>query len=337
MTIRVGINGFGRIGRMVLRTAWHPSSGLEFVHINDISGEPDCAAHLLKYDSIHGRWDRSVGSSSNSLIVDGRTIGYSMAETPDAAEWQSRGVDLLLECSGKFKTMAALQPYLDQGIKKIIASTPIRDPLVLNVVMGVNDPLYDPGRHTVLTAASCTTNCLAPVVKVILDHLGIQRASLTTIHCINNTQSIVDQYRPDWRRARASTLSMIPTSTSAAQAIVQIFPELAGKIDGLAVRVPLLNASLTDMVFEVKRPTSVAEVNGYLKAAADGPLQGILGYETAPLVSIDYTNDPRSAVIDALATKVIDGSHVKVLAWYDNETGYANRLVELVQKVAQSL
>ncbi|MEO5362938.1 MAG: ArsJ-associated glyceraldehyde-3-phosphate dehydrogenase [Magnetococcus sp. DMHC-8] len=337
MTIRVGINGFGRIGRLALRTAWQQTGELEFVHINDLSSEPTCAAHLLMHDSIHGRWNRTVESTAASLIVDGRTIGYSMAPTPADAAWHTRGVDLVLECSGQFKTLDALQPYLDQGIKKLVVSAPSADPAILNVVMGVNDHQYDPDRHTVVTAASCTTNCLAPVVKVIQEHLGIRRASLTTIHSINNTQGVVDQYRPDWRRARAAGLSMIPTSTSAAQAIVHIFPALTGRIDGLAVRVPSLNASLTDMVFEVARPTSVAEVNACLQMAAEGDLRGILGYEPAPLVSIDYRNDPRSAVIDALSTKVIDGTHVKVLAWYDNETGYASRLVELLSKVARAL
>lgn len=336
MAIRVGINGFGRIGRMVLRSAWHQLGGLEFVHINDLSGDAAAAAHLLKYDSTHGRWERSVQSRPASIVVDGQEIGYSMAQTPAAAAWRSRGVELLLECSGQFKSMALLKPYFDQGIQKIVVSAPIYDPAVLNVVMGVNNTLYDPARHAVVTAASCTTNCLAPVVKVILENLGIHRASMTTIHCMNNTQSIVDQYRPDLRRARAATLSMIPTSTSAAQAIVQIFPELTGKMDGLAVRVPLLNASLTDMVFEVKRSTSVAEVNALLQAAAEGCLQGILGYESLPLVSIDYSNDTRSAIVDAHSTQVIDGTHLKVLAWYDNETGYANRLVELLHQVAQS-
>ncbi|MEO5349823.1 MAG: ArsJ-associated glyceraldehyde-3-phosphate dehydrogenase [Magnetococcus sp. YQC-3] len=337
MAIRVGINGFGRIGRTVLRAAWPRWQEMELVHINDISGEPATAAHLLSHDSAHGRWPHTVHATATHLVVDGHEIGYSMARTPAAIGWRERGVDLLLECSGKFRTLHSLQPVLDQGVQKIIVSAPIFDPAVPNIVMGINDHLYNPTRHAVVTAASCTTNCLAPVVQVILNNLGIQRGSITTIHSINNTQSIVDQYRPDLRRARASTLSMIPTSTSAAQAITHIFPGLNGKIDGLAVRVPLLNASLTDMVFEVLRPTSKTEVNTLFQTAAEGYLQGILGYEKLPLVSIDYSGDTRSAVIDALSTKVIDGTHVKVLAWYDNETGYANRLVELAQKVAHTL
>ncbi|MEO5339326.1 MAG: ArsJ-associated glyceraldehyde-3-phosphate dehydrogenase [Magnetococcus sp. MYC-9] len=337
MAVRVGINGFGRIGRMALRTAWRRWEGLEFVHINDISGDAHCAAHLLVHDSSHGRWHRKVQGGTAHIMIEDQAIGYSMGDTPAEAAWHTRNIDLLLECSGHFKTRRALQPYFDQGIRKIVVSCPVTDPTALNVVMGVNDHLYDPRQHAVITAASCTTNCLAPIIQVMQSNLGIQRASMTTIHSINNTQGIVDQYRPDLRRARASTLSMIPTSTSAAQAIVLVFPELAGKIDGLAVRVPLLNASLTDMVFEVSRPTCVAEVNDLLQKAAEGPLRGILGFETAPLVSIDYSNDTRSAVIDGLSTKVIAESHVKLLAWYDNETGYTNRLAELLHKVAHSL
>ncbi|MBF0400103.1 MAG: ArsJ-associated glyceraldehyde-3-phosphate dehydrogenase [Magnetococcales bacterium] len=337
MAIRVGINGFGRIGRMAFRSAWQRLDGIQFVHINDAATDATCAAHLLSHDSTHGRWNRPVTSSPTTLKVDGQQIGYSMAQAIDTAPWRQQGVELLLECSGQFKSRAALQPCFEQGIKKIVISTPVYGPETLNVVMGVNDALYDPTRHGVITAASCTTNCLAPVVKVVLENWGIRRASFTTVHCINNSQSIVDQYRPDLRRARAANLSMIPTSTSAAQAIVHIFPELAGKIAGLAVRVPLLNASMTDMVFETREATDATTVNALLEAASEGYLKGILGYETLPLVSIDYSNDPRSAVIDSLATQVIDGTHLKLLAWYDNETGYANRLIELLHKVARTL
>lgn len=334
MTIRVGINGFGRIGRMVLRTAWDRLDALEFVHINDIAEDATCSAHLLLYDSAHGKWNRSVNSSTDAIVVAGKPISYSTTYTPSSVDWRLQEVDLLLECSGKFKTMESLQPYFDQGIKKVLVSAPVKASAALNVVMGVNDHLYDPNRHHVVTAASCTTNCLAPVVKVILDNLGIHRASMTTIHNSNNTQSIVDHCHADLRRARAFSLSMIPTNSSATQAIVQIFPELTGKIDGLAVRVPLLNTSLTDMVFEVKRSTSVAEVNSLLKSAAESHLKGILGYEEQPLVSIDYLNDRRSSIVDALSTMVIDKTHVKIISWYDNEIGYASRLIELAQKMA---
>lgn len=338
MAIRVGINGFGRMGRLGLRAAWGRLPEWECVHINEILGDATCAAHLLKYDSVHGKWDREIVAEGESAIrVDGHSIGYSMAKTPAEVDWAGLGVDLVLDCTGKFKTVAALQPYFDCGVKKVVVSTPVKEAGVLNVVMGVNDGLYDPAQHRIVTSASCTTNCLAPVVKVILANLGIRHATMTTIHDITNTQTIIDLGHKDLRRARANSLSLIPTTTGSARAIVEIFPELKGKIDGLAVRVPLLNASLTDVVFEVERPTTVAEVNGFLQAASEGQLKHILGYETLPLVSIDYKTDPRSGIVDALSTMVIHDTQVKVLVWYDNEWGYVNRMAELVAKVARSM
>ena len=337
MTMRVGINGFGRIGRMTLRAVWQHGNALTCTHINDAGSDAACSAHLLKYDSAHGIWGAVVESTPDTLIVNGCSIRYSMASVPQEVDWQEQGVELMLDCSGQHKTLAALQPYLDQGVRCVVVSSPMMAGDVLNMVMGVNDHLYDPARHPIVTAASCTTNCLAPVVKVISEALGIRRASMTTIHNANNTQSIVDRCHTDLRRARAFTLSMIPTSSSAVEAITHIFPELTGKIDGLAVRVPLLNASLTDMVFEVGRATHVAEVNGLLQAAAEGPLKGILGYEAQPLVSIDHVGETRSAIVDGGSTKVVDATHVKILAWYDNEVGYANRLVDVMLKVASSV
>ncbi|MBF0098596.1 MAG: ArsJ-associated glyceraldehyde-3-phosphate dehydrogenase [Magnetococcales bacterium] len=336
MAIRVGINGFGRMGRLGLRAAWERLPELEFVHVNEIMGDAACAAHLLKYDSVHGRWDREVHADGSTIVIDGKRMGYSQSPSIAGVDWQGLGVELVLECTGKFKTMAALQPYFDGGVKKVVVACPVKESAALNVVVGVNDHLYDPARHTVVTAASCTTNCLAPVVKVMLEKIGIVRGSMTTIHNITNTQTIIDLGHKDLRRARANSLSLIPTSTGSAKAITQIFPELTGKINGIAVRVPLLNASLTDMVFETPRSTHIEEVNAFLKEAANGPLQGILGYEELPLVSIDYNNDTRSSIVDALSTMVIDGTHVKILAWYDNEVGYANRLVELASQVARS-
>ncbi|GAB0056316.1 Glyceraldehyde-3-phosphate dehydrogenase 3 [Candidatus Magnetaquicoccaceae bacterium FCR-1] len=337
MTIRVGINGFGRMGRLGLRAAWGRLPELEFVHVNEILGDATCAAHLLKYDSVHGRWDREVSSDGSGIVVDGQRMSFSNAPANGGVDWKGLGVDLVLECTGKFKTMPALQPYFDGGVKKVVVACPVKDAQAFNVVMGVNDHLYDPARHDVVTAASCTTNCLAPVVKVILEKIGIVRGSMTTIHNITNTQTIIDLGHKDLRRARANSLSLIPTTTGSAKAITQIFPELTGKINGTAVRVPLLNASITDMVFEVPRPTTVEEINGFLKEAAQGPLRGILGYEELPLVSIDYNNDTRSSIVDALSTMVIDGTHVKILSWYDNEVGYANRMVELAAQVARSM
>ena len=335
MAIRVGINGFGRMGRLCLRAAWG-GEALEFVHINEIAGDAACSGHLLRFDSVHGRWDADVAADHDALVIDGRTISYSRHAHPAEVDWRGRGVDLVIEASGAFRTPQTLQPYFDQGVKKVVVAAPVKE-RALNVVIGVNDHLYAPDRHHIVTAASCTTNCLAPVVKVMHEALGIVHGAMTTIHDMTNTQTIIDKGHKDLRRARAGSLSLIPTTTGSANAITQIFPELIGKLNGLAVRVPLLNASLTDFVFEAQRPTSVAEVNGLFKAAANGALQGILGYEELPLVSIDYKDDPRSSVVDALSTMVIDGTQVKVLAWYDNETGYAHRLVELAVKVAHSL
>ncbi|MBF0127438.1 MAG: ArsJ-associated glyceraldehyde-3-phosphate dehydrogenase [Magnetococcales bacterium] len=337
MAIRVGINGFGRMGRLGLRAAWGRLPELEFVHVNEILGDAACAAHLLKYDSVHGKWDHEVAADGAGIMVDGHRMGYTMSPTIGGVDWKALGVEMVLECTGKFKTMAAMQSYFDQGVQKVVVACPVKEPQALNVVVGVNDHLYDASRHQVVTAASCTTNCLAPVVKVMLEKIGIVRGSMTTIHNITNTQTIIDLGHKDLRRARANSLSLIPTSTGSAKAITQIFPELTGKINGVAVRVPLLNASLTDMVFETPRPTTVEEVNAHLKEAANGTLKGILGYEELPLVSIDYNNDTRSSIVDALSTMVIDGTHVKILSWYDNEVGYANRLVELAAQVARSL
>jgi glyceraldehyde 3-phosphate dehydrogenase len=329
---RIGINGFGRMGRLALRAAWGWPE-LEFAQVNELNGDAATAAHLLTFDSVHGRWPHDVGSYGDLLQIDGATVSYSRHGTPGDVPWQ---VDVVIECSGRFRTHEALQPYFDRGVRKVIVAAPVKQD-ALNVVVGVNDDLYDPERHDVLTAASCTTNCLAPVVKVIHEGIGIARGSITTLHDMTNTQTIVDAPHKDLRRARAASMSLIPTTTGSATAIGLIFPELEGRLDGLAVRVPLLNASLTDCVFEVARPTTVEEVNGLLKVAAEGPLAGILGYEERPLVSIDYKDDPRSGIVDALSTMVTDGTQVKILAWYDNEWGYANRLVELARTVGRSL
>jgi glyceraldehyde 3-phosphate dehydrogenase len=334
MTARVGINGFGRIGRLALRAAF--GTGLDIVHVNEIKGGAKAAAHLLEFDSVHGRWPKRIEADEAGFSVEGRVIVFSEFSKPGEVPWAASGVDTVLECSGKLLTADSLRPYFDHGVKKVIVAAPVKQG-ALNIVVGVNDHLYDPDEHHILTAASCTTNCLAPVVKVIHEGLGIRHGSITTIHDVTNTQTIVDLAHKDLRRARSSLLSLIPTSTGSATAIALIYPELKGKLNGLAVRVPLLNASLTDCVFEVARGTTVEEVNGLFKQAADGVLRGILGYEERPLVSIDFLNDPRSAVIDALSTMVVDGTQVKILAWYDNEWGYVNRMVELACKVAGGL
>ncbi len=335
MSIRIGINGFGRMGKLALRAGWGCEE-LEIVHVNEIVGDAACHAHLLEFDSVHGRWRHDISSHPDALVVDGRGIGFSGEGTPREVDWGSKGIDLLIECSGKRKTEAALQPYFDQGVKKVLVSAPVPAP-ALNVVYGVNDHLYDPAEHHIVTAASCTTNCLAPVVKVVHETIGIVHGCMTTIHDITNTQTLVDKGHKDLRRARAGSESLIPTTTGSAKAITQIFPELTGKLNGHAVRVPVLNASLTDFVFEAARPVTAAEVNGYFQAAAEGELQGILGYEERPLVSVDYRSDPRSSVVDAPSTMVVDGTQVKVFAWYDSEWGYVNRMMELGQKIARMM
>jgi glyceraldehyde 3-phosphate dehydrogenase len=339
MAVRVGINGFGRIGRLALRAAWEFPE-LEFVHINEIKGGIEAAAHLLKFDSVHGRWLPDVSVEGDRLVIDDqksiKKISFSEYAKPELVNWQDLGVDLVLECSGKFRTPETLNPYFTKGVKKVIAAAPVKEE-ALNIVMGINDRLYDPAQHHILTAASCTTNCLAPVVKVIHEGLGIKHGVITTIHDNTNTQTLVDAPHKDLRRARASALSLIPTTTGSATAIALIYPELKGKLNGLAVRVPLLNASLTDCVFEVERETTIEEVNQLLKTAAEGELKGILGYEERPLVSIDYKDDSRSSIIDALSTMVVDGTQVKILAWYDNEWGYSCRMAELARKVALSI
>jgi glyceraldehyde 3-phosphate dehydrogenase len=335
VSLRIGINGFGRMGRLALRAAWSWPE-VEFVHINELEGGPGTAAHLLAFDSVHGRWGNDVQATSDAVVIDGKRISFSDHAAPGDVPWQERGVDLVLECSGKFRTTALLAPYFERGVKKVIVAAPVKEG-ALNIVVGVNDHLYEPDKHHLLTAASCTTNCLAPVVKVIHEGIGIRHGVITTIHDITNTQVVIDSPHKDLRRARASSLSLIPTSTGSATAITLIYPELKGKLDGIAVRVPLLNASLTDCVFEVARPTSIEEVNRLLAAAARGPLQGILGYEERPLVSVDFKGDPHSAIIDALSTMVTDGTSVKILAWYDNEIGYVHRMMELARKVGTSL
>ena len=335
MAVRIGINGFGRMGRLALRAGWGRAD-LDFVHINEVEGGPGTAAHLLTFDSVHGRWTRTVEAGDDQLCIDGRSLSFSAANTPGEVPWAKRGVDVVLECSGKFRTAETLAPYVSGGVKKVIVAAPVKSG-ALNIVMGVNDHLYDPASHHLVTAASCTTNCLAPVVKVVREAIGIRHGVITTLHDITNTQVVVDRPHKDLRRARASSLSLIPTSTGSATAIGLIYPELLGKLTGVAVRVPLLNASLTDCVFEVERPTTVAEVNEAFKAAAENGLRGILGYEERPLVSVDFKDDTRSAIVDALSTMVVDGTCVKVLAWYDNEIGYVNRMIELAQKIGATL
>lgn len=328
--IKIGINGFGRIGRLALRASWHWPE-FEFVQINDPAADAETYAHLLKYDSVQGTWAEAVSAEDSALIINGKSIRITTNKAIADTDWS--GCDVVIEASGKMKTVAVLQAYLDRGVKRVVVSAPVKEAGALNIVMGVNQQLFNPAEHRIVTAASCTTNCLAPVVKVIHEKLGIKHGSITTIHNLTNTQSILDQPHKDLRRARASGSNLIPTTTGSATAIAEIFPELRGRLNGHAVRVPLANASLTDCVFEVERATSVEEVNGLLKAASENELNNILGYEERPLVSTDYCGDPRSSIVDALSTMVINGTQVKIYAWYDNEWGYSNRTVELAKLV----
>lgn len=333
MTIRVGINGFGRIGRLTMRAIFG-APDVQIVQINDAAGDAATLAHLLNFDSVHGRWQHEALHLNETMLIGTQQVPCSQNSTIAQTDWS--GCDLVIEASGKFKTKASLQAYLDQGVKRVVVTAPVKEEGVLDCVMGINDHQFDPQIHSIVTAASCTTNCLAPVVKVIHENLGIKHGSMTTIHDITNTQTIIDAPHKDLRRARACGSSLIPTTTGSATAITHIFPELKGKLNGHAIRVPLTNASLTDCVFEVQRETTAQEVNALLKQAAETELKGILGYEERPLVSIDYKTDPRSSVIDALSTMVINGTQVKIYAWYDNEWGYANRTAELALKVGRA-
>ncbi|MCU7800377.1 MAG: ArsJ-associated glyceraldehyde-3-phosphate dehydrogenase [gamma proteobacterium symbiont of Lucinoma myriamae] len=333
MTIKVGINGFGRMGRLALRAGWEHSE-LDFIRINETATDAAGCAYLLKFDSIHGTWEHDAQVVDDSILINDQSILHSSNTAIDDTDWSD--CDIVIEATGKHhKKPETLKTYFDQGVKKVIVAAPTEG--ALNIVYGINDALYDASVHHLITAASCTTNCLAPVIKVLHEKIGIIHGCMTTIHDITNTQTIIDKGHKDLRRSRACSQSLIPTSTGSAKAITKIFPELEGKLNGHAVRVPILNASLTDFVFEAARPVTIEEVNDLFKEAAEGELSGILGYEERPLVSVDYLNDPRSSIIDALSTMVIDNTQVKVYAWYDNEWGYVNRLIDLTQKVAESL
>lgn len=335
MSVRIGINGFGRMGRLAFRAAWNWPE-FEIVHINEVKGDAACAAHLLEYDTVHGRWNREIETSDNTLHIDDRSVEFSQHSKPGEVPWKSKEIDIVLECSGKFRTPERLQPYFDGGVQKVIVAAPVNDG-ALNIVMGCNDHLYDPAQHHLVTAASCTTNCIAPVVKVVHEKIGIRHGMITTIHDVTNTQVIVDAPHADLRRARSALNSLIPTTTGSAKAITLIYPELQGKLNGIAIRVPLLNASLTDCVFELEKNTTVDEVNNLFEDASRGPLKGILGFEPKPLVSADFVNDTRSGIVDGPSTMVVDGNQLKVLAWYDNEIGYVHRMMELTKKVALTL
>jgi glyceraldehyde 3-phosphate dehydrogenase len=337
--MRVGINGLGRIGRLALRAAMgaaerqpdDPRAGnrLDVVQLNEVKGGAAACAHLLEFDSVQGRWRGDIDATETSVRIGDRRMGFTAHAAPQDIPWGDLGVELVLECSGKFVSSATVQGHLDRGAKRVIVAAPVKDSGALNIVYGINHDLYDPEQHRIVTAASCTTNCLAPLIKVVHEAIGIRHGQITTIHDPTNTNVVVDAPHKDLRRARSAMLSLQPTTTGSATAIALIYPELKGKLDGHAVRAPVLNASLVDCVLEVERPTTAAEVNGLFEAAARGPLAGILGYEARPLVSADYARDTRSSIVDGLSTLVTDETMLKVFAWYDNEMGYACRMVDL--------
>ena len=328
----VAINGLGRMGKLLLKALSEQGLLSRVTHLNEKDGDPAQIAHLLEFDSVHGRWQADFAQDGRTLSINGHAM--ELTQTSRIEDLPLAGIDIVIDCTGSFKTVAKTRSYFEAGVKKVIVSAPVKEDGALNLVYGVNHDLYDPAQHHLITAASCTTNCLAPVVKVIHEGIGIQHGSITTIHDVTNTQTMVDKPAKDPRRARSALNSLIPTTTGSATAITVIYPELKGRLNGHAVRVPLLNASLTDCVFEVARPTTAEEVNALFAEAADGALQGILGYETRPLVSADYLNDPRSTIVDAPSTMVINGTQVKIYAWYDNEWGYVCRMADILAMVA---
>jgi glyceraldehyde 3-phosphate dehydrogenase len=334
MSIRVGINGFGRIGRNIVRAATEAGSDLEFVAVNDIT-DPATLAHLLKYDSIYGRFPGEVEAGDGTIVVDGTEIKVLSERDPAALPWDALGVEVVLECTGRFRTRADAAKHLAAGAKKVIISSPAKEPDV-TVALGVNyDDDYDPDQHNIISNASCTTNCLAPVAKVIHETAGIERGLMTTIHAYTADQNLQDMPHKDLRRARAAALNLIPTSTGAAKAVGLVLPELAGRLNGIAVRVPVPTGSLVDLTCDLSRETSADEINAAIRDAAAGPLDGILAYTEDPIVSTDIVKDPHSSIFDADQTAVLDGRMLKVVAWYDNEWGYSNRCVELAALVLQ--
>lgn len=332
--IRIGINGFGRIGRLVFRAAFERPD-VAVVQINDPAGDPTGAANLVNHDSIQGAWTHHATADTEALQVGDEVIRWRQSREVASADWNGAGVDLVVDCSGQFKSEDKLQSYLDAGIGHVVVSAPVADESVPNIVVGVNDDAFDPARDRLVSGASCTTNCVAPVVKVLHETLGVLRGSINTIHAMTATQSVLDGFHKDPRRARAASSSLIPTTTGSAKAIGRIFPELDGHLSGLAVRVPVTCPSLTDCTFELDHAADRAVVNDALRQAADGSLHGILGVSDEPLVSVDYIGDPRSSIVDALSTLVVDRHHAKILAWYDNERGYSERLLDLVERIAR--
>jgi len=334
MAIQVGINGFGRIGRNLFRAALNEPE-INFVAVNDLT-DPKTLAHLLKYDSIHGRFEGTVEAGDGEIIVNGKAIKVLSERDPANLPWGKLGVDIAVESTGIFTKRADAEKHINAGAKKVIISAPATDEDI-TIVLGVNDDKYDPAKHHIISNASCTTNCLAPVAKVLHEKFKISRGLMTTTHAYTNDQKILDLPHSDLRRARAAAVSMIPTSTGAAKAVSLVLPELKGKLDGMAIRVPIKDISVVDLVAELETDVTVEEVNAALKEAADGVLKGILEYTEEPLVSIDFLGNPASSTVDALSTKVLGKRMVKVLSWYDNEWGFSCRMVDMIKKVGASL
>ena len=334
MALTVAINGFGRMGRLFLRTIWE-NSEFEVVHINEPAGDAACSAHLLEFDSVHGKFKHNqIQVENETILIDGKKIKHTRDSEMAKTNWGS--VDLLIEASGCYRQSAMFDPVFEQGVKKVLVACPVKDADTLNIAYGVNHQLYDPANNHLITAASCTTNCLAPVIKVLLENFGIEQGAMTTIHDITNTQSIIDSAHKDLRRARSCAESLIPTTSGSTTAIMKIFPELEGKLNGLAVRVPTVNASIVDLVVKTGRPVTKEEINDAFEIASQGDMAGILGYETRPLVSVDYKDDKRSAIVDALSTQVTNGDMVKIIAWYDNEINYVERMKDIALMVAKN-
>jgi glyceraldehyde 3-phosphate dehydrogenase len=329
--VKIAINGFGRIGRLVFRAAWG-QPGVEIVAVNDMA-DAKVNAHLLKYDSVHGTWDKEISAGEDEMIVDGKKIIVCKEKDPAALPWGKLGIDVVVESTGLFTDATKAVAHIHAGAKKVVLTAPGKNE-DLTVVMGVNEEAYDPAKHNIISNASCTTNCLAPVAKVLDAEFGIKRGLMTTVHSFTNDQRILDREHKDLRRARTASSSMIPTTTGAAKAVSLVLPQLKGKLNGFAIRVPTPNVSLVDLVVELNKDVTAEEVNAALKKAAEGSLKGILAYSEEPLVSIDYNHCQNSSTVDALSTMVIENNLVKVIAWYDNEWGYSNRVVDLVKYIA---
>ena len=331
----IAINGFGRIGKLLVRRLADEGLLDSVILLNVDMGDAQQHAHLLEFDTVHGRWLAEISADDDHLYVNNASIAVTAHRSIEAMPLKALNIDLLIDCTGAYRTTATLQPYFDQGVKRVLVSCPVKEDEAINIVYGVNHQSYDSSTHRIVTAASCTTNCIAPVIKVLQDNIGISHGSITTIHNVTNTQTIVDRPAKDLRRARSALNSLIPTTTGSATAIGLIYPELQGRLNGHAIRVPLLNASITDCVFEMVSPVTVAVVNELMHQASQNELKGILGFETRPLVSADYTNDSRSAVIDAASTMVVNGTQLKLYVWYDNEWGYSCRMADIVRMLLE--